>query len=338
MKSKIALLCGGYSDEAEVSYNSAAFVEQNISEDRFDVYKIKILPQQWFYESNQGKQYIIDRNDFSLNIDGVKINFDLIFMMIHGSPGENGLLQGYFEMLNIPYSCCDSLTSSVTMNKACTKAILKDISNLSLAESIQLFESEKKLARSIIESRLRLPIFVKPNAGGSSIGMSKVENGNDIESAIEIGFNAKNTGKQVLIEEFVSGREFSVGVYKFDGIVKVLPATEVITGNEFFDYEAKYIPGLTEEITPADINKEQLQRMEQIVKDIYLKLNCKGLVRIDFFFEHETHKFYFIELNTIPGQTKTSFIPQQIRAAGKTEKDFYEEWIEDSLFSFTTKN
>src|SRR5690606_30080350 len=152
-----------------------------------------------------------------------------------------------------------------------------------------------------------------------SIGMSKVEDENNIQSAIETAFNTKDTGNQVLVEEFVSGREFSVGVYKFGEEIRVLPATEVITGNVFFDYEAKYVPGLTQEITPAEINEEQVRRMQQIVKEIYTKLNCRGLVRIDFFFEKDTNNFYFIEVNTIPGQTETSFIPQQIRADGKTE-------------------
>ena len=338
MKSKIALLCGGYSGEAEVSFNSAAFVAQNINQEQFDVYKIKILREQWFYENPEGERFDIDRNDFSLTISGKKINFDLIFMMIHGSPGENGLLQGYFEMLGLPYTCCDSLTSSLTMNKAYTKAVLSGIPDLFLANSVQLFQEQKEEALSIIKKQLRLPIFVKPNAGGSSIGMSKVEQEKDIEASIETAFNTKNTGKQVLVEEFVSGREFSVGVYRFKGNLQVLPATEVITENDFFDYEAKYIPGLTQEITPADINNDQLQRMERIVKDIYVKLNCKGLVRIDFFFEDKTDKFYFIEVNTIPGQTMTSFIPQQIRAAGKTEQAFYQEWIEDALFAFTTED
>lgn len=338
MKSKIALLCGGYSGEAEVSFKSAAFVENNINEDRFDTYKIKILPSGWFYEDKAGDVCHIDKNDFSLTLEGEKISFDLIFMMIHGSPGENGLLQGYFEMLGLPYTCCDSLTSSITMNKAYTKAILKGIPDLFLADSVQLFPHQKAESLSLIKDKLRLPIFVKPNAGGSSIGMSKVEDENNIQSAIETAFNTKDTGNQVLVEEFVSGREFSVGVYKFGEEIRVLPATEVITGNVFFDYEAKYVPGLTQEITPAEINEEQVRRMQQIVKEIYTKLNCRGLVRIDFFFEKDTNNFYFIEVNTIPGQTETSFIPQQIRADGKTEMAFYEEWIDSSLFSFASEN
>lgn len=338
MKLKIALLCGGYSGEDEVSYKSAAFVEESLDSERYDVYKIRILPHEWFYENADGGVYKIDKNDFSLTISEIKIHFDLIFVMIHGSPGENGLLQGYFEMLGLPYTSCDSLTSSLTMNKAYTKAVLRGIPGMYLANSVQLFEQDQEKALEIIEDRLRLPIFVKPNGGGSSIGMSKVDQVAGIKAAVDLAFNTENTGRQVLVEEFVSGREFSVGVYRFKDNVEVLPATEVITSRDFFDYKAKYIAGLTEEITPAEINKEQVERMERIVKEIYLKLNCKGLVRIDFFFEHKTDNFYFIEINTIPGQTKTSFIPQQIRATGKTERDFYTEWIESSLLSFATKN
>jgi len=338
MKLKIALLCGGYSGEDEVSYKSAAFVEESLDSERYDVYKIKILPHEWFYENSEGAVYTIDKNDFSIRVNGDKILFDLIFMMIHGSPGENGLLQGYFEMLGLPYTSCDSLTSSLTMNKAYTKAVLKDITGMYLASSVQLFEQDQENAVEIIESKLRLPIFVKPNGGGSSIGMSKVEQASGIKDAVDLAFNTENTGRQVLVEEFISGREFSVGVYRFKDDVQVLPATEVITSRDFFDYEAKYTAGLTQEITPAEINEEQVERMERIVKDIYLKLNCKGLVRVDFFLEHKTDKFYFIEINTIPGQTKTSFIPQQIRATGKTERAFYREWIESSLLRFATKD
>lgn len=337
MKLKIALLCGGYSGEDEVSVRSAAFVEKKLDKERYDVFKIKILPNKWFYESAEG-EYLIDKNDFSLTISKEKIQFDLIFVMIHGSPGENGLLQGYFEMLGLPYTSCDSLTSSLTMNKAYTKAVLQGISDMHLANSVQLFEQDQNNAVKLIESKLRLPVFVKPNGGGSSIGMSKVEQAEDIKDAIDLAFNTENAGRQVLVEEFVSGREFSVGVYCFNGVVKVLPATEVITDRGFFDFKAKYEVGLTKEVTPAEISKDQVERMERIVKEIYVKLNCKGLVRIDFFFENKTDNFYFIEINTIPGQTETSFIPQQIRAAGKTEEAFYTEWIESSLLSFTTKN
>lgn len=331
MKRKIALLCGGYSGEAEVSVNSASFVEKNISRTLFDVYLIHVYPDGWYYENEGGERFFIDKNDFSLLIGDETIHFDLAFIMIHGAPGENGQLQGYLEMLDIPFTSCDSLTSSLTMNKAYTKAVLGGIEEMYMAKSVQLFEWDMESAAERITEGMRLPVFVKPNAGGSSIGMSKVTAEEGLDAAIRLAFDTENTGKQVLVEEFVTGREFSVGVYQFKGDVQVFPATEIITGREFFDYAAKYTPGATLEITPADINDEQDARMQRIVKEVYKRLNCRGLVRVDFFLEKDTDRFYFIEINTIPGQTKTSFIPQQIRAVGMTEIQFYDEWIGASL-------
>lgn len=333
MKLKIALVCGGYSGEAEVSMRSAAFVESMLDRTKYEVYKVEITPQYWRYQHLE-ESYLIDRNDFTLTIDDRKISFDLVFMMIHGSPGENGQLQGYFEMLNIPYTGCGSLTSSLTMNKAYTKAVIDGVEDMYLARSIQLLEENQEAAETLIAENLRMPLFVKPNSGGSSIGMSKVTEAARIRQAVDLAFDTVNTGRQVLVEEFVTGREFSVGVYRFGKEVEVLPATEVITEREFFDFEAKYTPGLTEEITPADLNDEQRDRTERIVKEIYRRLNCRGLVRIDFFLEEGTDRFYFIEVNTIPGQTQTSFIPQQIRASGRTEKDFYAAWIDSSYNYF----
>lgn len=331
MKIKIALLCGGYSEEAEVSVNSASFVGKNINREIYDVYLIHVYPDGWYYETENAVKHYIDRGDFSLKLEGDKIFFDLAFIMIHGAPGENGQLQGYLEMLGIPFTSCDSLTSGLTMNKAYTKAVLHGIDELYMAKSSQLFEEDIEGASEKILATMGLPLFVKPNAGGSSIGMSKVTSAEGLDEAIALAFHTANTGRQVLVEEFVTGREFSVGVYQFGEGVKVLPATEVITERDFFDYTAKYTPGLTKEITPAEINAEQIERMERIVRKIYMRLNCKGLVRIDFFLERDTDRFYFIEVNTIPGQTQTSFIPQQIRAIGMTESEFYGKWIKASL-------
>ncbi len=333
MKLKIALVCGGYSGEAEVSMRSAAFVESTLDRSKYEVYKIEVTQQYWRYQHLE-ESYLIDRNDFTLSIEDRKISFDLVFMMIHGSPGENGQLQGYFEMLDIPYTCCDSLTSALTMNKAYTKAVIDGIEDMYLARSIQLMEDNQESAEALIADKLRLPLFVKPNAGGSSIGMSKVTEAAGVRQAVDLAFETVNAGRQVLVEEFVTGREFSIGVYRFGKEVDVLPATEVITQRDFFDYEAKYTPGLTEEITPASLNEEQRLRAERIVKEIYKRLNCRGLVRIDFFLEEATDRFYFIEVNTIPGQTQTSFIPQQIRASGRTETDFYAAWIDSSYDYF----
>lgn len=331
MKPIIALLTGGFTGEAEVSFKSAAFVAQHIDADLFEVYMISIAQHSWCYQDKTGISHEIDRKDFSLHIDGEHILFDLAFVMIHGSPGEDGLLQGYFDMIGLPYTSCDTLTSAITMNKAYTKNLLNGIEEMNLAASIVLFEEHQEDATSVITGKLKLPCFVKPNAGGSSIGMSKVSKVEDIQPAIDLAFRTKNTGKQVLIEEFIEGREFSVGAYRSKGELLVLPSTEVIPKNDFFDYEAKYQPGLTTEITPAALNEEQNSRIERIIKAIYMKLNCKGMIRVDFFLEKNTDQFYFIEINTVPGQTGTSFIPQQVRAYGKTEKEFYTEIIQEAL-------
>jgi len=331
MKTKIALIVGGYTAEAEVSFKSAEFVYGQLDRTTYDIYKIAITTDRWFHVRENGVKYIIDRDDFTLPMDEQVIHFDLAFIMVHGSPGEDGRLQGYFDMVGLPYTTCDALTSALTMNKAYTKAVLTGIPELYLAKSVQLFDAERAEAVDKVHRELSLPYFVKPNAGGSSIGMTKVNAEHELADAIEKAFHAENTGKQVIVEEFVKGREFSVGVYhRADGIF-VLPATEVITEREFFDFEAKYVPGLTQEITPADLTTEQRARVERLVKAIYIRLNCKGMVRIDFFLEEGTDRFYFIEINTVPGQTAQSFIPQQVRAAGMTETAFYGELIEQAL-------
>ncbi len=327
MKKIIALLTGGITGEWVVSVKSAATIAQNLDPTKFEVYKIMLTENGWFYEPSDSVKIAIDKNDFSLTINGRKIKFDGVFIAIHGSPGEDGKLQGYFDMVGLPYTTCDALTSAITMNKGYTKAIVNGIPNLNVAKSIQIF---KHTAHDLneIKSQLKLPYFVKPNSGGSSIGMSKVKHANDLKAAIEKAFKEDD---QILIEEFVEGREFSVGIFKAKGEIKVLPATEVIPANEFFDFEAKYTPGATEEITPGRMNDEERSRVEQVVKAAYQKLNCNGVVRIDYFLEHETGNFYFIEINTIPGQTITSFIPQQVAAYGMELKEFYTQLIEETI-------
>ncbi|WP_353183169.1 D-alanine--D-alanine ligase [Parapedobacter lycopersici] len=330
MRTKIALITGGYTAEAEVSLKSAEFVGRQLDASRYDVYPVVIAPDGWFHPAENGEKYPVNRENFTLSVAGHTIRFDVAFIMVHGSPGEDGRLQGYLDLIGLPYTSCDTLTSALTMNKAYTKAVLNGIPELHLAKSVQLFDAQRSEATALL-SGLALPYFVKPNAGGSSIGMSKVTASDQLEAAVEKAFNAANTGRQVIVEEFVEGREFSVGIYRRAGELVVLPVTEVITDREFFDFEAKYSPGLTKEVTPADLSPEQRERVEQIVKAIYLRLNCKGMVRVDFFLHRGTDRFYFIEINTIPGQTAQSFIPQQVRAAGMKESAFYGELIEQAL-------
>lgn len=327
MKRKIALVTGGFTGESVVSFKSADFVESQLDKSKYDVFKIVVLKDSWYYLDASSSQHPVDKNDFSIHINNEKINFDVAFIMLHGSPGEDGKLQGYFDLIGLPYTSCDALTSSLTMNKGYSKAIVDGISGLNIARSIQLFEnselSEKKVLNNLV-----LPLFIKPNNGGSSIGMSKVKSDSELRDALNKAFNED---QQVLVEEFVEGREFSIGVYKNENGIQVLPATEVIPTNDFFDFEAKYTPGATEEITPGRMTEEEKSRVERIVTDVYLKLNCKGMVRIDYFLQKDTSNFYFIEINTIPGQTAQSFIPQQVRAAGLNISEFYGNLVEMAL-------
>jgi D-alanine-D-alanine ligase len=327
MKKIIALLTGGTTGEWVISVKSAATIAHNLDPDKFEVYKIMVTQQGWFYEPADSVKIEVDRNDFSLTIKGRKVTFDGVFIAIHGAPGEDGKLQGYLDMLNIPYTSCDALTSAITMNKGYTKAVVQDLPGLHVAKSVQIF-SNVPYDLNEIKQTLRLPYFVKPNNGGSSIGMSKVKNQYDLQSAIDKAFKEDT---QILIEEFIEGREFTVGVVKLDGKVTVLPATEVETAKEFFDFEAKYTPGVATETTPAALRPETRTRVEQVAASVYQRLNCRGVVRMDFILLGDEGDFYFIEINTIPGQTATSFIPQQIAAFGLKLNDFYTKVIKETI-------
>ncbi len=327
MKKNIALVTGGFTGESVISLKSAEVIDSNLDRDKFDVYKIIITRESWYYVDDNALKYIVDKNDFSLTIQDKVVRFDAVFIGLHGSPGEDGKLQGYFDLLGIPYNTCDALTSAITMNKGYTKAIVDGIKDLHVAKSVQLFANTPETANEVL-AKLSLPVFVKPNNGGSSIGMSKVKSADELPEALEKAFKEDS---QVLVEEFIKGREFTIGVYKGKDGIKVLPATEIISSKEFFDFEAKYTTGVTEEITPGRMNNEEKARVEKVVEKAYLKLNCRGVVRIDYILEEGTGKFYFIEVNTVPGQTENSLIPQQVRAVGRTIKDFYTELIEVSL-------
>jgi D-alanine-D-alanine ligase len=319
----IALLAGGFTGEYEVSINSAKNVAANLDADKYKVYTILINRDRWFYQS--GNDTVdVDKNDFSLTLKGEKIKFDFAFITVHGTPGEDGKLQGYLDMLGIPYNTCDATTSAITMNKAYTKALVEGIHGLHTAKSMRLFERDMHDV-AIIASSLKFPLFIKPNNGGSSVGMSKVYNVAGLPDALKNAFNEED---QILVEEFIKGREFSIGVARLHGKIKVLPPSEIISSKDFFDYEAKYSPGVSEEITPADLPAAKTEEIAEIVTEIYLRLNCKGMVRVDFILLEGTSDFYFIEVNTTPGQSDASLIPQQVRAAGMSVPDFYGDLIE----------
>jgi len=322
----VALLAGGFSGEYEVSINSAKNIAANIDADKYKVYTILINRDNWVYET--GNEVIaVDKNDFSLSLDGVHIKFDFAFITVHGTPGEDGKLQGYFDMIGVPYNTCDATTSAITMNKAYTKAIVQGIHGLHTARSMQLHQRDVH-DTATIAANLKFPLFIKPNNGGSSVGMSKVQNVAGLQDAMDKAFHED---PQILIEEFIKGREFSIGIARLKGKITVLPATEIISSKEFFDYEAKYTPGVTQEITPADLQAEKNHEIADIVTKVYMRLNCRGMVRVDFILLEGTQEFYFIEINTTPGQSANSLIPQQVRAAGMNVSDFYGELIEGGL-------
>jgi len=319
----IALVAGGFTGEYEVSLNSAKNIAASLDARKYKVYTILINRDRWFYEQGSDR-FDVDKNDFSLTINGEKIKFDFAFITVHGTPGEDGKLQGYLDMLGIPYNTCDATTSAITMNKAYTKAIVEGIHGLHTARSLQIFKTDDAHNMASVAATLKFPLFIKPNNGGSSVGMSKVHNIAGLHDAFERAFKEDH---QILVEEFIQGREFSIGIARLDGHITVLPATEIISTKEFFDYEAKYTPGASEEITPADIPATKYAHIAEIVTEIYLRLNCKGMVRVDFILLDGTNDFYFIEVNTTPGQSAASLIPQQVRAAGMDLGEFYGKLI-----------
>ena len=323
-KPVIAFVTGGYSSEAVISYKSAATIEKNLDTDRFNVYKIDIRPEGWVYEYENGKVQV-DRDDFSILLYGKKIWFDAVFIGIHGTPGEDGKLQGYFDLHNIPYTSCDAATSAITFNKRYTVAVAA-FAGIHTAKSLHLF-SDSRLSADEIAAQLSFPVFVKPNNGGSSIGMSKVAGTKELPAALDKAF-LEDT--QVLVEEFISGREFTVGVFRNLKGITVLPITEVITGNEFFDYEAKY-QGKSKEVTPAEIPAAMEGEIKTAARKVFEIFNCRGMVRIDFIFNEEKQQPFLLEINTVPGQSEASIIPQQVRSMGLTLREFYSGLIEDAL-------
>ncbi len=326
MKKRIALVTGGYSGEAAISYKSAITVQNNIDTEKFEVYKIDINPQGWFFEDTNGNRTNVNRENFTITVFGAIINFDAVLMCIHGTPGEDGKLQGYFDMLHIPYTSCDATTSALTFNKRFTVAVAA-FGGIHVAKSVMLLKNTYVNTDPIIQ-QLKFPVFVKPNNGGSSIGMSKVMHADEtLELAVQKAFKEDN---QILVEEFIQGREFTIGVFKTKGKIITLPITEVVTTNEFFDFEAKY-EGKSKEITPAEINESMANQIREAALKTYDLLNCKGIVRIDFIYNSANAQPYMLEVNTVPGQSAASIIPQQVAAMGWSLKDFYTAVIEEAF-------
>jgi D-alanine-D-alanine ligase len=325
MKKKVALVTGGLSGEAQISYKSAVTVNVNLDRSKFEVFQIDINPSGWWYTPENSAPQKVNRDDFSITDGGSKINFDVVLLCIHGTPGEDGKLQGYFDMLGLPYTSCDAATSALTFNKRYTVAVAA-FGGISVANSMHLFKHTPVSPENIL-AKLQLPVFVKPNNGGSSIGMSKVTTADALAPALEKAFKEDN---QVLVEEFISGREFTIGVFKTKGTLQVLPITEIETGNEFFDFEAKY-QGKSVETTPAFISETMQSQLEAAAKRVYEVLNCRGVVRIDFIYNEQKGLPYMLEVNTVPGQSAASVIPQQVKAMGVSLQDFYTSIVEESL-------
>lgn len=324
MKKNIALVTGGFSGEAVISYKSAVTIDKNLDREKFDVYKIDVRPDGWFYECGDASKAEIDKNDFTLLLDGKKIKFDAVFIGMHGTPGEDGKLQGYFDTLNIPYTSCNAATSALTFNKRFTVAVAA-FSGIPVAKSELLIKNDFQNP-DYIAAKLQFPVFVKPNNGGSSIGMSKVNQPSDeFGIAVEKAFKEDD---QVLVEEFIEGREFTVGVFKTKGNIIVLPITEVISKRDFFDYEAKY-EGASTEITPAEIDDVIADKVRDAARKIYQVFNCRGIVRIDFIYDESTKQPFMLEINTVPGQSEASIVPQQVRVMGWSLKEFYTKLVEE---------
>ena len=323
MKKNIALVTGGFSGEAVISYKSANTIDKNLDREKFNVYKIDVNPSGWFYENGSGKKTEIDKNDFTLKTDNGTIKFDAVFIGMHGTPGEDGKLQGYFDTLKIPYTSCDAGSSAITFNKRYTVAVAA-MAGIHVSRSFHLFKHTPVPLQQIVDG-LKFPVFVKPNNGGSSIGMSKVYEAKDLEAAIQKAFKEDD---QVLVEQMISGREFTVGVFKTKGTIVVLPITEVISKKDFFDYEAKY-EGASTEVTPAEIDEVTAEKIRDLARKIYTVFNCRGVVRIDFILEDDTGYPHMLEINTIPGQSEASIVPQQVKAMGWSLKDFYSKLVEE---------
>jgi len=322
MKKNIAVVMGGYSKEVDISLNSGNVVASNLDKSKYNIYRVHILTDKWVVIYNN-KEFNIDKSDFSVIIDGTKIVFDVVFNAIHGNPGENGAFLAYLELLGIKHTSAPFYQMALTFNKHDTISVLRQF-GIKAAKSIHLNKTDI-IDIDFIAKEINFPCFVKANNAGSSFGVSKVYDKENLQKAIDFSFKEDD---EVLIESFLNGTEVSVGVYKFNDEVKVLEMTEIVSENDYFDFEAKYL-GKSQEITPARISKKEREKLNDVTIKIYKKLNMKGITRSDFIFvEGEP---YFIEINTVPGLSTESIIPQQIRAAGLTLSDFFGMSIDSVL-------
>jgi D-alanine-D-alanine ligase len=323
MKKNIAIIMGGYSSEYHISLKSGNVVYETLDTLKYNAYRIHVFKDKWVYVGKNDTEFPIDKNDFSVKVDNKMIKFDCVFNAIHGSPGEDGFMQGYFKLLNIPQTSCDMYQASLTFNKRDCLSVLKPY-GIKTAKSFYLNLGDA-INEDAIVNKVGLPCFVKANKAGSSFGITKVHKKEDLQNAINVAFEEDD---EIIIESFLDGIEVSVGVITFKGKTKVLPITEIVSENDFFDYEAKYL-GKSQEITPARITKEQEVKVNTVAKKVYDILKMKGFSRSEYIFKNgEPH---LLEVNTVPGLTRESILPQQAAAAGISMCDLFDNAIEEAF-------
>jgi len=323
MKQNIAVVMGGYSSEVAISIKSGSVVCHQLNKEKYNVFKVHILKEKWFVLDDDFTEFTIDKNDFSFKKNGTKIKFDCVFNAIHGNPGENGVLLAYFDLIKLKHTSAPYYQMALTFNKRDCLSVVKQY-GIKTAKAVYLNQGDEIDSNKIIE-KVGLPCFVKPNGAGSSFGISKVYAEETLLPAIEIAYKEDS---EILIESFLEGKEVSVGVIEYKGDVKVLPITEIVSENDFFDYEAKY-EGKSQEITPARISKEIKEKVEEVAEKIYRILGMKGFSRSEFILvNNEPH---FIEMNTVPGLTTESILPQQAQKAGITLSELFDNAIQSAL-------
>jgi D-alanine-D-alanine ligase len=323
MKKNIAILYGGDSREKIISERSCVTIEKHISKEKYSTYRISVSGSEWNVDTGNGQSIPVNKDDFSFVFDGKKTVFDCAFIIIHGTPGENGILQSYFDLIGIPYTTCSAFVSALTFDKYACKCYLRSL-GINMADDF-LLKKNDYFDRTVIEQQLTYPVFVKPNAGGSSFGVTKVCSSGDLRAAVE---TARKEGGDVIIESYVEGIELSHGIYSTEQRTLEFPVTQIDSKNSFFDYEAKY-EGKSKEITPAPITDELSEQVKTLTKSIINRLGCRGLMRIDYIYSGD--KLYFIEINTVPGMSEASIVPQQITHAGFDISQVLEWLLEDSL-------
>jgi D-alanine-D-alanine ligase len=330
MKKNIALLTGGYSEEYEISVKSGKVIASHLDKAVFNVYLIKVTTGQWSYCDENGKEYEVNLNNFSLELPDGNVRFDAAFIGIHGTPGEDGKLQGYLDMMQVPYNTCGRSTSALTFNKYFCNEIAGRL-DVNIAKTYYLHKRDKVNLKEILDST-GLPCFVKPNSNGSSIGITKVKSENELLPAIREAFKVDD---EVLVQEFIPGTEITCGIYEKNGELVILPLTLIISHNEWFDYEAKYNKSMADEITPAPVDEVVAVKCRETSALLYRKLNCRGIVRIDYILTPETYiggpLLFFLEVNTIPGLSEASIVPQQAANVGISLQQLFTDVLNETL-------